>query len=265
MLYPAVEDVVVGAAVRLQRADVLPIALDDVSDQLQAAVQHRRKDIAREVDDLAFGDEVEDLGFEHVDVGVDGVGEHLAPGRLLQEALDRAVLASDDDAELHGILDPLEGDRRERLARLVRLHDLAEVDVGQGVARDHEERLVELLHGVAHRSGGAERGLLRRVAHADTEVGAVAEIVANVVREERDRHHDVVEAVLREQPDDVLHHRRVRDGHHRLRLIAREGPEPGAFSPGEDHRLHTCTSAPTRAARPSRNAALAAGTYRAAA
>ncbi len=153
----AVQDVVVGAAIRLERADVLPIALDDVPDELQPSVQHRREYVAREVDDLAFGDEVEDLRLEHVDVGVDRVREHLAPGRLLEEALDRPVLTSDDDPELHGILNALEGDRRKRLARLVRLHHFAEVDVGQRVAGNHEERLVELFHGVAHRARGAER------------------------------------------------------------------------------------------------------------
>ena len=141
----------------------------------------------------------------------------------------------------------------------------AEIDVGEHVAGDHEERLVELVHRVAHRAGGAERRLLGGVAHAHAELGAVAEVVADVVGEERDRHHDVVEAVLREQPHDVLHHRHVGDRHHRLRLVARERPQPRAFAAGQDHRLHAldllrrrpCVRVP----RPSRSAARAAGTY----
>ena len=119
---------------------------------------------------------------------------------------------------------------RERVGRAVRLHDLAEVDVGERVAGDHEERLVELVHRVADRTRGAERRLLGRVPHAHAELRAVAEVVADVVREERDRDDDVVEAVLREQPDDVLHHRRVRDRHHRLRLVARQRTQPCALA-----------------------------------
>ena len=40
-----------------------------------------------------LGDVVEHAGLEHVDPGVDRVGEHLAPRRLLEEPLDRAVVA----------------------------------------------------------------------------------------------------------------------------------------------------------------------------
>ncbi len=69
-----------------------------------------------------------------------------------------------------------------------------------------------------------------------------------MVREERDGHDDVVEAVLGEQPDDVLHHRPVRDRHHRLRLVAGQRPQPRPLPTGQDHCLHgRCTigSAPS--------------------
>ncbi len=55
----------------------------------------------------------------------------------------------------------------------------AEVDVGEDVAGDHQERVVELLHRVADRSGGAERGLLGRVDHPDAELRPVTEVVAD--------------------------------------------------------------------------------------
>ena len=126
--------------------------------------------------------------------------------------------------------------------RVVLLDDPAEVDVGEHVAGDHEERLVELGHRVAHRAGGAERRLLGRVPHADAELRAVAEVGADVVGHERDRHDDVVEAVPREELHDVLHHRHVRDRHHRLGLVARERPQARAFTAGQDHSLHARTS-----------------------
>ena len=113
----AVEQLLVRGAVRLERADVFPVAVDDGSEQLQAAVEHGREHVAREVDDLALGDELEHARVEHVDARVDRVGEHLAPGRLLEEPLDRAVGAGDHDAEVDGVLDPLQRDRRERALR----------------------------------------------------------------------------------------------------------------------------------------------------
>ena len=146
------------------------------------------------------------------------------------------------------------------LARVVLLDDRAEVDVGEHVAGDHEEGLVELGHRVAHRTGGAERRLLGRVAHAHAELGAVAEVGADVVGHERDRHDDVVEAVPREQLHDVLHHRHVGDRHHRLGLVARERAQTRALAAGQDHRLHAPTSSRRSCARPSRSASRATGT-----
>src|SRR5262249_45938100 len=136
----AIEDVVVRAAVGLQRADVLPVAVEHLTLKLQARVEHGRKHVAREIDDLTFRDVVEDAGLEHVDTGIDRVGEHLPPGGLFEKALDGAVVARNHDAELNRILDALERNRRERAAFAMLTHDLAEVEVGDDVARDDEER-----------------------------------------------------------------------------------------------------------------------------
>jgi len=51
------------------------------------------------------------LGIEHVDPRVDRVREDLSPRRLLEEALDAAVLVGDDDPELERVRDRLEPDR----------------------------------------------------------------------------------------------------------------------------------------------------------
>jgi hypothetical protein len=258
-LHLTVEQVLVRGAVRLEGADVFPVAVDDGSEQRQPALEHGREHVTGEVTDLAVGDEVEDSRVEHVDAGVDRVREHLTPRRLLQEALDATVGPGDDDAEVDRILDPLQRDRRERLLRLVPFDNRAEIDVGEHVAGDHEERLVELGHRVAHRTRGSERCLFGCVTHPDPELGTVTEVGADVIRHERDGHDDVVEPVAREQLDDVLHHRHVRDGHHRLRLVTRERPQTRALTAGHDHSLHAPTSSRAREARPSRSAARAAG------
>ena len=240
-MHPFRQHVLVRGAVGLERADVFPVAVDDRAEERKPAVEHRREHVTGEVDDLSFGNEVEHTRLEHVDAGVDRVGEHLAPRGLLEEALDPSVVAGDHDAEVDRVVHPLQRDRRERGAVAVRLDDGGEIDVGDDVARDHEERLVELVHGVAHRTHGAERRVLGRVPHPHTELGAVAEVVADLVGEERDRDDDVVEAVVGEQPHDVPHHRHVRDREHRLRLVAGERAQAGAFAAGQDDRLHVTT------------------------
>ena len=118
-----VEDVLVGAQVGLEGADVLPVALGHVAEQGLPGLEHGREDLLGEVDRPALGDEVEDLGLEDVDPGVDGVAEDLAPGRLLQEPLDRAVLVGDDDAELEGVLHRLQGDGRQGALGVVVVDD----------------------------------------------------------------------------------------------------------------------------------------------
>ena len=258
-VHALVKHVLVGSEIRLERADVLPVAVDDGADQRKLLLEHGREDVAGEVDDLVGADEVEDAGLEDVDARVGGVGEHLAPARLLEEALDAAVGTGDHDRELEWVLDPLERDRRQRAGVLVSLDDRAQVDVGEHVARDHQERVVELLGRVEDGPGGAERRLLGGVSHPHAEVGPVAEVVPDLVGEERDGDDDVVEAVRREEPHHVLHHRPVRQRHHRLGLVARERPQPRALSPGQDHRFHaTILSCDVL---PSRSAARACGMY----
>ena len=159
-----------------------------------------------------------------------------------------------------------ERDGRDRAALAVGVDQRAEVDVGEHVTGDHEERVVELGRRVADRPGGAERLVLGGVAHADPEVGAVAEVVADLVGEVRDRDHDVVETVAGQQGDDVLEHRPVDERHHRFGLVARQRAQAGALTAGQDHGLHPGTfipapsSPPRRAAVPSRSAARASGT-----
>ena len=240
-LHPTVEHVGVRPAVGLERADVLPVALGHVAVQRVAGLEQRGEHVAGEVDHLTLGDELEHLGLDDVDPGVDGVGEHLAPRGLLQEAFDGAVGLGDHDPELERVLDVLQRDRRARARVAVRLHERGEVDVGEHVTGDDEERVDELVDGVAHRTGGAERRVLGRVAHGDAEVGAVTEVVADLVGEERHRDDDLVEAVQREQADDVLHHRLVGQRHHRLRGVAGQRAQTRALTTGEDDGLHEVT------------------------
>ena len=182
------------------------------------------------------------LGLEHVDAGVDGVGEHLAPRRLLEEALDPALVVGDDDAELERVVDRLEPDGDGAALLAVERDERAQVDVAERVARDDEEGVVERIACQPDRAGGAERQLLDRVLDVQAEGLAGAEVAADRLRQERERDDDVLEAVLLQELEDVLHARLADDRHHRLRLVRRERAQARALAAGHDDGFHVRTS-----------------------
>ena len=100
-------------------------------------------------------------------------------------------------------------DGRQRAPLLVEGDDLLEIDVGQRVAADDDERLVERALRVLDAAGRPKRRLFRRVRHRDAEVFPGPEVVPNEAGQELDGDDDVGEAVPLEQPHDVLHQRPV--------------------------------------------------------
>ena len=88
------------------------------------------------------------------------------------------------------------------------------------------------------RPGGAERRLLARVADANAEARAVAEVGHEQLGEVPDREGDLVEAVVAELPDHDVEDRPVADRHERLGEDGGVGGEARAEAAGEDDRLH---------------------------
>ena len=118
-------------------------------------------------------------------------------------------------------------------AALWRATKALEVDVGERVAGDDQERaVVEEVGAVAHAAGGAEQ--LRLLAVDEP----VAEVVADRVREVVEVRDHVVVAVAVEQVDDVRHHGPVEHRHHRLRQLERERAQARAETGCENHGLH---------------------------
>ena len=241
-LHALVERVEVRLPVLVEVPDVLPVALGHVAVERPAHLEQEREELLGEVVRPVFGDMAQDLGLEHVDARVDRVGEDLAPGRLLEEALDAAVVVGDHDPELERVRDALEADRDQRLLLPVEADQVAEVDVAERVAGDDEERLVERLLRELHGAGGAGGRFLDRVADGDAVGLAVTEVAADGLRHEGERDDDVVEAVLAQELDDVLDARLADDGHHRLGLVRRERAQARALAAGHDDRLHRLTS-----------------------
>ena len=237
-LHLLVERVEVRLAVLLEVADVLPVAVEHAAVDRASHLEQQRKELLREVVRPVGRHVLHDLGVDDVDAGVDRVGEHLAPRRLLEEALDAAVLVRHDDAELERVLDRLQADRDRRLLLAVELDEACQVDVAQRVAGDDEERVVEPARGELHGAGGSERRLLHRVADLHPERLAAAEVRADRLGQERDRDDHVLEAVGLQELEDVLHARLADDRHHRLRLVRGERTQAGALSARHDDGFH---------------------------
>ena len=237
-----VQGVEVRLPVLVEIADVLPVAVEHVPVDRAAHLEQEREELLREVVRPVGRDVLQHLRLEDVDAGVDRVGEHLPPRRLLEEPLDAAVVARHDDPELERVVDRLQPDRDRRSRLLVARDERAEVDVAERVAGDHEEGLVELGAREPDRAGRSERELLDRVLHVQAHRLAVAEVAADRLGQERERDHDVLEPVAAEELEDVLHARLADDRHHRLGLVRRERTQPRALAAGHDDRLHGVTS-----------------------
>ena len=107
----ALDRVVVGLLVLFEVADVGPVRVEDRSRRAsRPRAASAERDPSRNRRSAALH-AVEDRRLEHVDAGVDRVGEDFAPRRLLEKAHDRPVLVGDDDAELERVGDALQRDR----------------------------------------------------------------------------------------------------------------------------------------------------------
>src|SRR5207248_3848085 len=135
-----------------------------------------------------------------------------------------------------------EHDGRRGALVLVVAHDGAQVDVGEGVPTDDDERLVQEFLRVLDAARRPQRAVFHDVGDVDAEVRAVAEVVADRGAQVLQRHHDVGHAVLAQQPQDVLHYRLADDWHQWLGNAAGQRPQPRSLATGHHHRLHALCS-----------------------
>lgn len=213
----ALEDVGLGLHIALVGADVLPVALGDIAVDRLAFLHQLRKDVTGPVHRYVGLDIVEDLGLHHIDARVHGVREDLAPGRLLQEALDLALFIDDGDTEFKGIGHTRQTDGDQCALFLVEVDELGEVEVGQGITGDDKESIVlQRLFGVLDASGGTEWLLLIGIGELHAELFTVTEVVLDQRGQELDGDDGLVEPMPFEQPQNVLHDRPV--GHRQERL-----------------------------------------------
>jgi len=86
---------------------------------------------------------MKDLGVHDVDARAHGVGEHLPPRRLLQEPVHAPGFVGDDDAEVQRVGPMHQADGHQSAMCTVESRERGEVHVGERVAGDDDERVVE--------------------------------------------------------------------------------------------------------------------------
>ena len=113
-----------------------------------------------------------------------------------------------------------------------------EVEVGQHVAVEHEEALVEQRLGLLERPARAARLGLLDEAQAQPVGRAVAQHVADARGQEPARHDDVVDAVRPQPLEHVGDEGPVDERDDGLRDGRRQRPQPRALPADEDDGLH---------------------------
>src|SRR5207245_272940 len=121
---------------------------------------------------------------------------------------------------------------------LVEGDDLGEIDVGQRIAGDDEERAVEVVADLPHGSTSAKGCLLDGVAEPHPQPAAVGIAVLDDRGEVLQRHEGFVDAVTEQEVEDVAKAGLVHDLHHRLRPIDRERSQAAPLAAGHDDGLH---------------------------
>ena len=232
------EEVGVRAPVLGDGADVGPVTVGDVAEQGLALGEQAWEQVLAEIEDVADFEALHHAWLDDVDAGVDRIAEDLAPGRLLEEFRDPPVLAGDHDAVFEWIRDVDEGERHRRAPLAVERDDLRQIDVRERVARDDQERAIEIRGELPHRAARAERRLLDAVAQAHPNAPAVAVAVLDDRGEVLEGDEGLLDPVALEELEDVPEARLVDDGHHWLGTVDRQRSKTAPLAARHDDGLH---------------------------
>ena len=167
-----------------------------------------------------------------------------SPSAFSRNWLDAPLVVGRHDAVAGRVVDRVERQRHARAGALVLGELGGQVDVGQHVAVEHEQALLEhpLVEREAHRAGGAQRLLLDHVAQAHAVVD-VAEHPLDAVGHEAAGEDHLVHAVAVQPVEHEGQERPPGQRHHRLGGRVGERPQPRALAAGEDQRLHLAPDA----------------------
>src|SRR5438309_701768 len=237
------ENVEVCLQVPLGGADVEPVRIGHEAEDRRVLLQERREQLLLELPELVGRNLAQNFRLKDVRAGVDVPRDEL--GWFLQECFDALRRVERHQTVRAGVVDRREDDRHGSALRAVEVDRIAEVEVGQHVAVQHDGGPFEVLEPTAHCAGGSERLVLGRDAQLDAEQRAHLlserrEVLGEVAGEER----RVGDPIGGEQPDLMLEKRPVADGKERLRDAIGQRPQSRTEPAGEDERLHPASRIP---------------------
>jgi len=131
-----------------------------------------------------------------------------------------------------------QNDRGLRLFFFMEPDRSGEVEVREDIAAYDDEPLIQESAGIADTSGSSKICLSSQILHGDSKPSPVVEVARNdvwLIVESRDH---VGDSMLFQELDDMLHHRLVQHGNHRLWDVAGERPEAGTEATRHDHGFH---------------------------
>ena len=141
--------------------------------------------------------------------------------------------------DLHPLVDQ---QGRQGLSLLVEAEHGRQVLVGDHVAVLHQQRLLALEER-GHFLRSARRAQQLRlvgIGQLQPPAGAVGKMVANDLGHEMQVDGNLVEAMPLEVAEDVLQHRPIAQGEHRLGDLAGQVAQAGAVAGTKNHRFHGC-------------------------
>jgi len=215
---PASEQVGVGPMIFGQRADVAPIALGDISVQWRTDPEHPGEDILAPVQPRVCRNSRQRPRIDHIDACVDRVGGHRSPARFFKILEDASILLDVDHAVFEWIRHVCQCHRQGCIALLVERHDPGQVEIGERISADHQERLVlaQAICRVADRAGRAERRLLHHVVNVHAKGPPIAEVILDLRRQVLDGDDDIGDVVVFEQVEDMPEDRAIDQRQHRF-------------------------------------------------
>src|SRR3954452_12300499 len=114
-----------------------------------------------------------------------------------------------------------------------------EINVGQHIAVEHDDRIGQRDGGISDRAAGAKRHRLDDIPQTDAQVRALAEDLLDPPRLVVEAENDLVDfRNLLEEIDLVIQKRSVENRNDRLRRVNRQWPEPRPLPAGEKNGLH---------------------------
>ena len=141
----SVHDVAVHLHVFLRRADVDPVVAIDRREKGLAALDERRKEASLDRPRDVRGNAIERLGLQHVDAGVDGVAGDLFGLRLFEKAQDVAGRVGLHEAVGGRVVDRRQHDGGPCPAAAMKIDEAAQIDLGQHVAVEDDDRVAHAL------------------------------------------------------------------------------------------------------------------------